>query len=144
MTHDEKIESLLLQYIGLLKQKQPLRQSPDRIELPARDGNCQLYSVKQIISLSGSGTYTIVHLLKGGSHEEVVLCHNLGYWEKVFNDFGFLRLHRSRLINPDFIIDFNNVTHYLELPFLLSFKVPEPYRQTLHIYFHNRHNTAGE
>ena len=146
MTHEEKVEAglaqqtaLLLRAIYLLEHQKPAPQSPDRIRLPVTNGQGQIYFRHEIILLSGDGNYTHVNVERDKQHKKLTLCHNLGYWEEVFNDFHFLRLHDSYILNPDFIKDFTGRSYHIELPYELSFTVTPPYRQLLNFYFHCVH-----
>jgi len=154
MTHDEKIEAALaqlkelqlrqneylLKLLDLLEKPKPAPKSKDQVELPSKKAGSHLYSTHEIIMLSGEGNYTRVLMKKDNELKEILLSHNLGYWEMIFDSFGFLRLHKCHLVNPEFVIDFSGSSHYLELPFGLSFTVTRDYIETAHVYFHSNNH----
>jgi len=147
MTHEEKVEALLLQLIAaaqkiisLLEKEKPQKQSAEMVELPANNNGSHLFAVRDIFMLSGSLQYIKVHLIKNNQHVELLLSRHLGYWETVFSKFNFMRVHRSRVIILDSVVDFNSVTHFVELPFHVKFTVKEPYLQKVNSYFHKAKN----
>lgn len=60
----------------------------------------KVIEVKKIIYLESSGRYTIIHLENKSS---VIVCKNLGYYEELFQNLDFLRIHNSFIINVAYL-----------------------------------------
>ena len=56
--------------------------------------------VRQVVLLEGDINYTIVHLDTG---KRKMIPHPIKFFEPFLEQHGFLRVHRSYLINPNFI-----------------------------------------
>ncbi|AJR04720.1 LytR/AlgR family response regulator transcription factor [Siansivirga zeaxanthinifaciens] len=60
----------------------------------------KVLEVNKIIYLKSSGRYTILHLEK---EESIIVCKNLGHYEKLFQDLDFLRIHNSFIVNVAYL-----------------------------------------
>jgi DNA-binding LytR/AlgR family response regulator len=61
--------------------------------------------ISQIIMLEAAGNYTIFHLQNGQSK---LYAKCISSFEETLCQEGFLRVHRAYIINPKFIIDYDN------------------------------------
>jgi DNA-binding LytR/AlgR family response regulator len=61
--------------------------------------------VNTVVFLEGNINYTIVHLESG---KRKVVAHSLKFFEAFLETHGFLRTHRSYMINPIHIKNFNH------------------------------------
>ena len=70
-----------------------------KVVLPVLDG-FEIVEVKDIIRCQGNDNFTDFHLMDGSKK---VICRTLKFYEEVLNDFGFMRIHRSHLINLNYV-----------------------------------------
>jgi DNA-binding LytR/AlgR family response regulator len=61
--------------------------------------------VEDVIFLEGDINYTIFHLEDG---RQKTVAHSLKFYEAFLETHGFLRIHRSYMINPIHIKNFNH------------------------------------
>lgn len=59
--------------------------------------------IKDVIFLKGDVNYSIVYLENGKTK---TLPHTLKFYEEFLSSHGFLRVHRTFLINPNYIRDY--------------------------------------
>ncbi len=60
--------------------------------------------IDRIIMLEGEGNYTVFHLQEGKSR---MYAHCLHTYEAILQAKGFLRVHKSFMVNPRYVIDYN-------------------------------------
>lgn len=60
----------------------------------------QVIDLRRILYLSGQGNYTLFHLEDG---EQVVTSHSLSTYAPLLERLGFLRLHKSYLLNLHYL-----------------------------------------
>ena len=60
--------------------------------------------INQVVLLKGDINYTTLHLDNG---KKKVVPHTLKFFETFLATHGFLRVHRSFLINPDFVKEYD-------------------------------------
>ncbi len=70
-----------------------------KVVLPVLDG-FEVVEVNDIIRCEANDNFTDFHL-KDGSKK--VICRTLKFYEDVLQDSGFIRVHRSHLINMDYV-----------------------------------------
>ena len=70
-----------------------------KVVLPVMDG-FEVVQVKDIIRCQGNDNFTDFHLADGSKK---MICRTLKFYEEVLTDFGFLRVHRSHLVNTEYI-----------------------------------------
>src|SRR5690606_32191115 len=89
---NEEVEKLLehLKKEGILKNK---------IAVPITDG-MEFIEVTKIIYCKSQNNYTFIHLENG---KEVLISKTLKEVEKVLENFLFVRVHQSYLINPNYM-----------------------------------------
>lgn len=66
--------------------------------------------INNVILLKGTINYTTFYLKHG---EEKVVAHTLKFFEGFLETHGFLRVHRSFIINPNFIKEYNHEQEFL-------------------------------
>jgi DNA-binding LytR/AlgR family response regulator len=60
--------------------------------------------INSVVLLKGSVNYTTIHLQNGKTK---VVAHTLKFFENYLQSHGFLRVHRSCMINPNFVIEYD-------------------------------------
>jgi DNA-binding LytR/AlgR family response regulator len=68
--------------------------------------------LQEVIMLRGELNYTIFCLKNGNT---IMVAHTLKYFENQLNKFGFLRVHRAFLVNPDYILNYDKLGHTIEM-----------------------------
>jgi DNA-binding LytR/AlgR family response regulator len=68
--------------------------------------------VDSIILLEGNANYTIVYLDNG---KPKVIAHSIKFFEPFLETHGFLRVHRSFLINPLHVTGYNSEDYILTM-----------------------------
>lgn len=61
-------------------------------------------SIKDVVLLEGDINYTIFHLKCG---KEKLVAHSIKFFEPFLETHGFLRVHRSFMINPNHVKEYN-------------------------------------
>lgn len=59
--------------------------------------------IDRIIMLEGEGNYTIFHLREGKSRMYAYCLHT---YKEILQTKGFLRVHKSFMVNPKYVVDF--------------------------------------
>jgi two-component system LytT family response regulator len=70
-----------------------------KIALPCSDGFV-FVEINDIVRCQAEKSYTLI-IMKDGS--EILPSRNLGEYESILDDYGFIRVHRSHLINKNYI-----------------------------------------
>ena len=60
--------------------------------------------ISNVVLLKGDVNYTVFHFLHG---REKMVARSIKYFEKFLKTHGFLRIHRSFMINPNYIEMYN-------------------------------------
>lgn len=100
--NDLEIESNIdstVQTKVLLENIRATQNQQKKIILPVLDG-FEVVSVNEIIKCEANDNFTNFYLLNG---EKKVICRTLKFYDDVLSDSGFLRVHRSHLINTQYI-----------------------------------------
>lgn len=71
-----------------------------KIMLPTMEG-FEIVEVKSVIYCEAVDNFTRFHFETG---QPLLICRTLKYFEDVLQKYRFLRIHRSWLINPDYVI----------------------------------------
>ena len=66
--------------------------------------NIALY-IDRIVMLKGEGNYTLFHLQDGKTR---MYAHCIHSYEDILQAKGFLRVHKSYMVNPKFVLDYDN------------------------------------
>jgi two-component system, LytTR family, response regulator len=77
--------------------------APQKIMLPTMEG-FEIVSINTIIHCEAVDNFTRFHFEIG---QPLLICRTLKYFEEVLKDHGFLRIHRSYLINPQFVVRYS-------------------------------------
>jgi two-component system LytT family response regulator len=77
--------------------------APQKIMLPTMEG-FEVVNITSIIYCEAVDNFTRFHFEKG---QPLMICRTLKYFEDVLKDHKFMRIHRSHLINPDFVIRYS-------------------------------------
>jgi two-component system LytT family response regulator len=70
-----------------------------KIILPLLDG-FEVVTVKDIIRCQASDNFTEFHFINGSKQ---LICRTLKYYDEILSDFDFIRVHKSHLINLQYI-----------------------------------------
>lgn len=73
-----------------------------------------------IIMLEASGNYTIFHILNQKKH---LYAKCINAFEESLKMEGFLRVHRGFIINPDYIIDYDEGSSLISMKYDLKVAV---------------------
>jgi DNA-binding LytR/AlgR family response regulator len=68
--------------------------------------------VDNVILLKGDSNYTTFYLKNGNSK---LVAHSLKFFEPHLQEQGFLRVHRSYMVNPNYIKTYNENTETLTM-----------------------------
>lgn len=71
-----------------------------KIMLPTMEG-FEIVEVKSIVYCEAVDNFTRFYFENG---QPLLICRTLKYFEDVLQKYRFLRIHRSHLINPDFVV----------------------------------------
>jgi two-component system LytT family response regulator len=69
-------------------------------------------SVDSVVLLKGNINYTTFYFQHG---QEKVVAHTLKFFEGFLETHGFLRVHRSFMINPNFVKEYNHEQEFLTM-----------------------------
>jgi len=83
----------------LVENMRTVNQQHKKIVLPVLDG-FELVQVKDIVRLQANDNFTDFHLLDG---TRKVICRTLKFYEEVLAEYDFLRIHKSHIINLNFV-----------------------------------------
>lgn len=72
---------------------------PKYIAVNSHNG-IKIIEVNNILYLESSGRYTIIYV---SNNISVTVCKNLGYYERLFNEIDFIRVHHSFIINVAYL-----------------------------------------
>ena len=70
-----------------------------KISFPFKGGR-HLISPQQIIRIEADSNYSIIHAT---GQRPIIMAKVLSAYESILTPFGFLRTHKSHLINPDYV-----------------------------------------
>lgn len=77
--------------------------SQQKIMLPTMEG-FEIVSINTILYCEAVDNFTRFFFEIG---QPLLICRTLKYFEEVLKDHGFLRIHRSYLINPNFVVRYS-------------------------------------
>jgi two-component system LytT family response regulator len=98
--HSKKTESSgRLRYNMLMEYINNANRVPDRMVLNT-EGTIHVIDIKDIIHCDADGSYTHFYL---NTNEKIVVSKNLTEYETMFEGHGFMRVHKSHLINCKYI-----------------------------------------
>ena len=70
-----------------------------KLVLPLMEG-FEVVKISEILYCEADDNFTRFYFKDG---RKTLICRNLKFYEKALNDFGFHRIHRSHIINLDYI-----------------------------------------
>ncbi len=70
-----------------------------KVVLPVMDG-FEVVQVKDIIRCQGNDNFTDFYLSDGSKK---MICRTLKFYEDILSEFGFMRVHRSHLVNLEYV-----------------------------------------
>jgi DNA-binding LytR/AlgR family response regulator len=68
--------------------------------------------LQEVIMLRGEVNYSIMCLKNG---DNIMIAHTLKYFEDMLHQYGFMRVHRAFLVNPQYILNYDKVGHKMEM-----------------------------
>jgi DNA-binding LytR/AlgR family response regulator len=68
--------------------------------------------LQEVIMLRGDINYTTFCMKNG---KTIMIAHTLKYFEDMLHQYGFMRVHRAFLVNPDYILKYDSVGHKIEM-----------------------------
>ena len=83
----------------LLENLNNLGQDSKKVVLPMIDG-FEVVRVGEILYCQAEDNFTCFHFTSG---KKALICRNLKFYENALNDLGFCRIHRSTLVNLQFV-----------------------------------------
>lgn len=76
---------------------------PQKIMLPTLEG-FEIVNIATIIYCEAVDNFTRFHFETG---QPLMICRTLKYFEDVLKEHRFMRIHRSHLINPDYVVRYS-------------------------------------
>lgn len=70
-----------------------------KLVLPLLEG-FEVVRMSEILYCEAQDNFTSFHLVSG---KKYLICRNLKFYEKALNDFGFCRVHRSHIVNLEYV-----------------------------------------
>ncbi|MCE7068063.1 LytTR family DNA-binding domain-containing protein [Dyadobacter sp. CY326] len=80
-----------------------------RLAVPSKDGVLFL-TLNQIIRMQGDGNYTFIYTT---NKKPIVTSKTLKYFDEMLEEFGFIRTHKSHLVNPTHISQMSHDHGYI-------------------------------
>lgn len=93
----DQLESM--QHRVLLNNMNQANKQTQKIVLPLIDG-FELAALNEITHLTAFDNFTKVHTI---ANRTITVCRKLKYFEQLLAELGFLRIHRSHMVNRSFI-----------------------------------------
>jgi two-component system LytT family response regulator len=79
--------------------------SPQKIMLPTMEG-FEIVPIHSIVHCEAVDNFTRFYF-EGEKQQPLMICRTLKYFEEILREHKFLRIHRSYLINPEYVIRYN-------------------------------------
>lgn len=86
--------------------------------------NIYVVNTKEIVKCSSEGNYTTFHL---DNKQKIVISKTLKEYENLLSDYGFIRVHRSYLININFVEKYSKEDNILHMKD--NSQIPVSYRK---------------
>ena len=125
-THQKKLLEHYQFFFDTLKRRET-NQIPQRIALPNHQHAIEYVNFQQILYIEADKQYSIFHLT---DRRKIVVAKGLNEYENLLGTHGFLRVHRSYIINEEHIKRYLKNDDQLELydatkiPVARGFKIP--------------------
>ena len=91
-------------------------------------GKITFVDIKDLIYLKADGVYSEIYCKNGSTF---VTSYNLGHYEKLIGDDGFIRIHRSYLINLNEVSEYLTIDHQVVLNNGTMLPVAKPMRKEI-------------
>lgn len=101
--HERKDEHHTLHSKVLLNNLKAGPSSSQKIMLPTLEG-FEVVDIQSIVYCEAEDNFTKFYFENG---KPLLICRTLKYFEEILNAFGFIRIHRSYVINPAFVIRYS-------------------------------------
>jgi len=75
---------------------------PNKIAIPASNG-LEFVEYRNIVRIESDSNYSVLYL---NDKTNIVVCRTLKEMEEMLEDFNFIRIHHSHIINPDYLQKF--------------------------------------
>jgi two-component system, LytTR family, response regulator LytT len=79
------------------------------------NGKRECISIQNIVYIESDRVYSII-IFTGDDFKSRKLCHSIRVFEEQLNDYGFIRCHRSYLVNLNKVINFCSRTRIISSP----------------------------
>ena len=91
------------QHTKLLLENLKAGNTQQKIMLPTMEG-FEIVDIQRIIYCEAVDNFTRFYLEEG---QPLLICRTLKYFEDVLKDYRFIRIHRSYLINPNYVVRYS-------------------------------------
>ncbi|MBX2897577.1 MAG: response regulator transcription factor [Cyclobacteriaceae bacterium] len=98
----ERTEKNYMQHARLLLENKK-NSAHQKIMLPTLEG-FEIVNINSILYCEGADNFTKFHFEHG---QPLLICRTLKYFEEILKEHRFVRIHRSHLINPDFVVRYS-------------------------------------
>ena len=86
----------------LIDNLKTLNRQNKKVVLPVLDG-FEVVEVHEIIRCQANGNFTDFHLKDG---TKKMICRTLKFYDELLSDLGFIRIHKSHLVNMEYIVGY--------------------------------------
>lgn len=98
----ERTEKNYMQHARLLLENKK-NSAHQKIMLPTLEG-FEIVNINTILYCEGADNFTRFHF---EDTQPLLICRTLKYFEDILKEHRFVRIHRSHLINPDFVVRYS-------------------------------------
>ena len=98
----ERTEKNYMQHARLLLENKK-NGAHQKFMLPTLEG-FEIVNINSILYCEGADNFTRFHF---ESTQPLLICRTLKYFEDILKEHRFVRIHRSHLINPDFVVRYS-------------------------------------
>lgn len=98
----ERTEKNYMQHARLLLENKK-NSTHQKIMLPTLEG-FEIVNINSILYCEGADNFTRFHF---ENTQPLLICRTLKYFEDILKEHRFVRIHRSHLINPDFVVRYS-------------------------------------
>ena len=112
--HEEKKETARekqVLYENLVRNVEKKEVKDFRIAVPSAEG-VYFFTIDEILRLEADRSYTHIHLVK---KRPFIASKTLRHFEEMLDEFGFIRTHKSHLVNPKHITHVTNDNEFVLL-----------------------------
>jgi len=101
----ERLEENYTQHARVLLEniRSQAHHTAQKIMLPTMEG-FEIVNIQTIVYCEAVDNFTRFHFEQGNP---LLICRTLKYFEEILKDYKFLRIHRSHMINPDYVVRYS-------------------------------------